>query len=237
MKYQAEDICIASIYYGVLGPVTLPHGPSMRESDGRSTLYELKPVPREKMLTKPFVLTVTDAFETVPNPEQSSGTKMAKSSRPVDVNQIADYLVRHWAGNFMGLPPGATPGIVRIKGTIPHQDEMKEMISRQTAFAEHMFNAAEKLVSERQTRWITQTMRDSSVWLKRLRPWTHQMMSDTAEEPCPFCRVLIEPQAYVCKACGRIVMDASGNKLTPASLEFTAQIGAPGPQPKAQPVS
>ena len=229
-KYVAETVVIASIYPGTLDSVVLPHGPTMKLKDGRATRYALEPVPRER-LKKPFLLEVSDGYESVPNPVQSNGNQIAMSPRPVDANEIADFLVQHWAANLIGMPPGVTPGIMRIRGSVPHQDELAELERRQTSYAEFMFEQGEILVFERKIKWITQPMRDSAVWLKRPRNWVNQTVSDR-EEPCPFCKKLIPIDAYVCQGCSRIV------RKIPDELNFDTPAKVPTmPAPAVRPTA
>lgn len=193
-KVVLEKVYIASIHPSKTDAVILPHGATMRKEEGRSTKYELKPVPREKM-NKPFLLEVTDAYESVLDNTNTNGTFVA---RPVDVNQIADWLVNHWAGNMTDCP---SPGIMKIIGTVPQQAELEELARRQTAYSEHMFERAEMLVFERRSKFITQQMRDAAIWLRRERNWVNQSISEQTEK-CPACRQDMPIDAYICHHCG-----------------------------------
>jgi len=227
-KYQAEEICIASIYYGKVEPVKMYHGLSPNPKNGRCTLYELEPVKRG---AKPFVLTVADAFERVPNPIKSEGNKLAYDEAPVDVNRIVDNLISIWAGNMIGVPPGASPGIMRIIGTVPQKRELDDMMRIQTAFAEHMFNEGEKLARASAFHHITDTMRESAVWLNYSRNWINVKVSANMVD-CQWCKQPVPEDAFVCHLCSNRLIDGQGNRVNPAAVLAAAQ----QPQ-KAQPVA
>jgi hypothetical protein len=226
-----EQVCIASIYPGKTDVIRLPHGPGLSPRNGRLTAYSLEPVPRDKTpgikwhSRNPFVLTVDDAYESVPAPWKSKGPVMAIDTMPVDVNQIADYLVNQWAGNLMGMPAGVTPGIMRIRGTVPHNDEIQELIQKQTAYAEHMLGVGDMLFQEpRERKWITTPMRESAIWLGRSRNWINAKVDPSAEKiPCRFCKAPVDQDAYVCQTCSRVL------RAIPAELDLEQPKMPPAP--------
>lgn len=198
-KYTAEVRYIASIWPGKLERVTLYHGPSPNVHSKRATGYELQPVPRGG---KAFVLEVADGFENVFDPT-AIGNKSSdrRRSSPIDSAETVRVLVNHWGGNIVDMPPGGGLGIREIIGTIPQKQELEQMRSELTLFAEFQFQKGE--LHHRQNQWkeITQTMRDCANWLEKDVLWANPASASELIN-CVACGELVKPKAAVCKHCG-----------------------------------
>lgn len=213
-KYTAESIWIASIYPGIVQPITKYHGPHPSPRSARATVYRLKPVQRGG---KPFLLEVSDAFENVPNPMKAAesmkseriGSTMVFDSSPVACEEIVENLLQEWAGGMVGLPPGAAPGIIRLIGTVPTQDERERMTQQQTILYEYLFQEGERLYRQSDWKGITQTMRDAAVWLGHERIWSTPAKSSESVN-CPGCNEVISSAAAVCKHCGTRIKELPG---------------------------
>lgn len=224
-KYVAESKWIASIYPGKLWPITKYVGPHPNPRTARATVYKLNPVPRGG---KPSLLEVTDAFQNVPNPMKAAesmktdriGSNMVFDSAPVACEEICENLIQEWAGAMVGLPAGARPGIMVIVGTVPMQAEMKQLVEQQTVFCEYLFQEGERLARVNDWKGITQTMRDSAVWLGHERIWSSPAKSSDVVQ-CPACRQVIPSDASVCHHCGTRV------KAMSAELAAMNQVARP----------
>lgn len=207
-KYVAESVWIASIYPGAMPPITKNVGPKPSPRSERATVYRLKPVPRDRW-KKPHLLEVTDAFENVPNPIKAAesnrgdriGANMVFDTSPVPCEEIAANLIQEWAGNMVGIPPGASPGIMQIVGTTPTEAELEQLFRMQSLFFEYLFQEGEKLARVHDYKGITQTMRDASVWLGHERVWSVPQDSKAVSN-CPACTKVINAAALVCEHCG-----------------------------------
>jgi hypothetical protein len=197
---------MASIWPGKLEPKPMYHGLDQDARTGRCTVYWIPPV--RKNARPPYeLLTISDSFENVPDLNELAGDlrggRTPMTSKPVPCEDIAENLRRFWAGNMVGIPAGASPGIIILpKGReVPHQKDIDAMMSMQTAFAEHQFQQGERLASERDWKGITQTMRDMAKWLGHERRWsTPEMVIESVG--CPACKQPIPKDAFVCFHCG-----------------------------------
>lgn len=201
-KYEADKLVIASIWPGTLEAKVLYHGKDPDAHSGRATRYWIPPVKRGSR--PPYkLLEVFDSFENVPDHMNGDNGKPEWTGKPVLCEEIAENLLRFWAGNMVGIPAGATPGIIALpKGReVPHQSDIDRMFEIQGLFAEYLFQQGERLAAERDWKGITQTMRDMAKWLERDRNWsTPEMSSKTAN--CPACGQVIPDNVYVCFHCG-----------------------------------
>jgi hypothetical protein len=146
------------------------------------------------------LIEVSDSFENVPDYRSADDGKPEWSSKPVPCEDIVQDLLRFWAGNMVGIPAGASPGIIAIAEELPSEEELTRMLIMQTAFAEFQFQTGERLAIERDWKGITQTMRDMADWLERPRPWANPELASKKVE-CPACRQPIPGDAYVCHHC------------------------------------
>lgn len=213
-RYQAEALYIASIYPGQLEAQMKYHGDSTDPREGRAKRYWIPPVPRLERpelpdevknvkITKAHgrwcaILEVCDAFENVPNPLKADGGRMHFDLSPVDCREIATNLHRYWGGNFVDLPAGATPGMMIIKGTVPNEDEMRQMVVQQQAFYEYRLMQGDKCARENNWKEFTQQMRDAVAYLGKERPWSGGMITTD----CPACMEQIPSGASICSHCG-----------------------------------
>jgi hypothetical protein len=229
-RYVADSKYIASIFPGNLDRIKLYHGVNPKPGSGRATVYCLPPVPREGRPVIPedltnvkhvkqngrhfVVLEVSDAFENILNPLKSaeSGTRVWDSG-PVPCEEIIGTLMKHWTGNMVGVPPGATPGVMVINNSTPSQDETAIMLRAQNAFYEYMFQEGERLARENDWKHITDNMRDACDWLGHKRNWAHPGNSQSTIN-CPECKQPILADANVCHHCR--------TRLRPVSPELAA---------------
>jgi hypothetical protein len=206
-KYTADTITIASIWPGTLEPKIMYHGADPDPKSPRATRYWIEPVKRNSR--PPYrLLLVSDSFENIADYTNAEGGKPEFISRPVMCEHIVENLLRYWAGNMVGVPAGAAPGIIALKGeagkdgyAIPHSTELDTMFRMQTMFAEDQFQKGERLAAEREWKGITQTMRDMARWLGRDRPWSTPELTMKVID-CPACRQPIPDDAYICHHCG-----------------------------------
>jgi hypothetical protein len=198
-KYVADSVYIASIWPGKLNPIQKMVGAEPDDSKGRCTTYQLAPVPRR---AKACVIEVTDGFETCRDWIQSAEQgREINNLRPVDCKQIAANLVAEWAGGFVDSPHGAGLGIRIISGSVPHEDELREMHNELSAFCEWSFQEAERHARLNEWREITATMRECAKWLGRDRLWSEPQKSGDLV-PCAACQTPISNKALVCPQCG-----------------------------------
>lgn len=201
-KYEAESFYVASIYPGQLEPVKLYHGTSPDARQGRCTTYTMKPVARGK---KACTIEVFDAFETVIDPMQTMQQGVVtRTPRPVSGQNTADVLVSYWAANIHGMPQGAGPGVMRIVGTVPTEQEKAIMTAQLSKYAEWRFMKGERLHAEKKIDQITDEMVLMAKWLGRQTAWSDPGMALEMVE-CPECTGLIKPHAKVCIHCKRAV--------------------------------
>ncbi len=258
-KYVAESRVIASIYPGTVERITLYHGHDPKPTKGRATSYWLPPIPKNKspfpagqeerdafeaklkshnVTVKKVngswvaLLEVSDAFESVFNvlKSESVGKLAAFDTNPVDCDQIANFLIHQWAENMVGIPAGASPGIMIIAGTVPTVEEQKQMLTMQTAFYTDRFQQAETLIAQNQYRELTQVMKDAAVYLDHARTWASPGLS-TQTINCPACRQVLPDDAMVCHHCGLRV-----KALTP-ELAALNQSGQPAPVKETVPAA
>jgi hypothetical protein len=205
-RYEADCCFIASIYPGKLEPIRRHYGPS-RESQGikaiRSTLFELKPVPRGG---EPFVFPVWDSFQNIVVVGQKE-----RQPKPVPVQEIVDDVLARWTGGLHNVPTGAKPGIIQIAGSKPTRAEHEEMKQVQTIYFEFHFNKGEEL--HRQNKWddITEVMRLGANWLGRDALWANPAIA-MESGPCPLCTRIIPNAAIFCPECKQQI------KAMPAEL-------------------
>lgn len=220
-RYEAEVQYIASIYPGKLEPVRRHYGPS-RESVGpkavRSTLFELKPVPRGG---KPCVIQVMDSFQDVIVLGQKE-----KVAKPVEVQSIVDDILAKWTGGLFNVPSGAKPGIMQIASTVPTKAELDEMTRDQTVYFEYLFSEGSKLHDQKQWDNITQPMRDASNWLGRDAVWANPAIA-MHTGPCPLCTEIIPNSAVFCPQCKQQVSFMDGGNLVRYSAAQILSIAAP----------
>jgi hypothetical protein len=197
-----DDVVIASLYPGQKPRISKPFGPDIKRSKGATTWFELKPVKRGG---KPFLLKVSDMFQHYRD-ELNSGKPWKVD--PVECTQIADNLVTEWAGNIPNLPPGAFPGIMRIIGNVPTQDELEFMREGMTAYFEFMFLEGDQM-SKQNPKWVSPEHRLAAEWLGRATPWANssQALRDTI---CPSCKQPIPLDALRCHLCGAQVKAFTG---------------------------
>ena len=198
-KYVAESVTIASIWPGKLPPLQKYVGEHPRDTRGRCTTYELEPVPRGG---KTFTLEVYDGFESVRDWIESAeqGTQIVKSN-PVDCREIAENLVREWAGNFVDVPANAGLGIKIIRGSVPHVDELRDMKEELSRFANWQFQKAEQHARLNEWKEISETMRVCAKWLGQDRIWSEPQKAGELTA-CAACRETISSLASVCPKCG-----------------------------------
>src|SRR6185312_10003537 len=189
-KYVAESRYIASIYPGQLEPIRLYHGPSFDPKSGRCTMYRIPPVPRGD---KPFVLEVSDAFETV---LQLTPDGSEKVSKPVVVDETVKTLLHNWAENIAEFP--GRPGVMEIAGPEPTEDELRQMREQQTVLFEALYHQG-KLLSVNDWKRITEPMRMAGTYLGRSDSWLNPENSGVE---CPACAEPISSRAAICKHCG-----------------------------------
>jgi hypothetical protein len=153
---------------------------------------------------------VSDMFENVVDwlgqgqgstPELKGRFQTRHTSKPVDCARLAQNLLQEWSGGMVGVPTGAAPGIMIIEHEEPTPQECRQMLIRQTAFAEFQFNEAEKLARMNDYKGITRVMIDMSTWLGRSRPWSNPEAEASMVE-CPVCTGQIKSNAFVCRHCG-----------------------------------
>ncbi len=198
-KWTPDVKFIASIYPGELDTVALNHGPSPSPKTPRRTVYKLTPVPRDQARTKPCVIEVRDGFEDVLDLMGiQSGNKYM--SKPVDSAETVGCLLKYWTGNMVGVPPGASPGIIEISNTLPTQAEFREMFERQTQYAEFLFQEGERLNRENNWKEITGAMKVMARWIGRETIWATPEQANKMEN-CPACGELIPPKVAICKHC------------------------------------
>ena len=201
-KYSAESTFIASIYPGELDAISLNHGPKPEVNSPRRTTYKLKPVKRGE---KPYVIEVSDAFENILDPTKSAAQgRKFWSSAIVPYREICDNLISVWAGNMVGVPTGAGFGIMEVPNTLPTQAQLRQMMDRQTAFAEWAFQEGEKCNRENNWKDIRDCWRVMAIWLGKKALWANPESASTLVN-CPACRTLIDPEAAVCATCGTVV--------------------------------
>lgn len=237
-RYTAEAVYIASIYPGKLTSIQKYHGDTTNPREGRAKRYYLPPVYRGikpvipegcknvKAFRTPHdvwvaVLEVTDAFELVPNPLKADGGRMAWDMSPVDCHQIATNLHAEWAGNFVAVPAGASPGIKIIINTVPTPDELDEMLNMQKSFYDFLLSEGDRHSRQNEWREITQYMRDAANYLRQERAWSG---SGITTVDCPHCLQPIQKTATVCYHCSRDVK--------PALVEAEPETVAVGPASK-----
>lgn len=209
-KYQAEVKYIGSIYPGAVTPQRRNYGPS-RESKGpnavRSTLFEMKPVPRGQ---KAYVLPILDSFEDVLDPVSMSSManpgkgEKPRMAKPVPVEEIVSDLLGCWTGHLFNVPSGAKPGIIEVVNSVPSQAELRQMDTQQSLYFEYLFAEGERLHNQNDWKEITETMRLAAEWLGHKRTWSHQAIARDAA-PCPFCTKIIPNSALVCEYCSKTV--------------------------------
>lgn len=232
-KYQAEIRYIASIYPGKIAPITKFVGPSMNPRDGRATVYWMPSIKRDE---KPSdkrdgkkqqnltilkvgyqhiaVLSVADSFENVLDPLQlGTGLKTADTYKPLPVScdELARDLISHWAGNMVGLPPGASPGIMVCANLTPTQDELSRMVLMQTAYFEHRLQEADNLANENRHRFITDEMKTAAIWLGKDRSWATPSAN---LGKCKWCMATMPSEAIVCQICSRDQETGSADSVT-----------------------
>ena len=210
-QYKADVKYICSIYPGQLPALRRNYG-SSPTNDGkgasRSTLFELKPVPRG---SRPgfFTLPVYDSFESIIDVMGTSQLKKGEKAylpRLVPVDEIVRDLVQKWAGGLIGVPVGAHPGVMEIANTSPTQDERESMETAQTLYFEFLFSEGERLYRENKFTDITDTMRLAAEWIGQKRPWSDAGVARSSN-PCPFCTEIISDMAIVCPRCQRQVKE------------------------------
>jgi hypothetical protein len=198
-KWTPDIKFIASIYPGELDSVPLNHGPSPQPRTPRRTVYKLTPVPRDKARTNPCVIEVRDGFEDVID-LMGAQTGRKTMPKPVDSAETVACLLKYWTGSMVGVPPGATPGIIEIANTVPTQAEFRQMFEIQTAYFEFLFQTGERLNRENNWKEITGAMRIGAEWLGRDSDWSNPARV-TEMVACPACGELIMPKMAVCKHC------------------------------------
>ncbi len=198
-KWAADTRYIASIYPGDLEAVAYNHGPSPDRTKGRRTVYRLTPVPRETARTRPCVIEVADGFEDVLNPMGGSfGNKY--QPKPVDADETVRCLLQHWTGNMVGVPAGASPGIILIANTFPTKAEMERMFEMQTLYFEWGYQEGERLHRENSWKEITAAMKIGAAWLGKDTIWSNPARVSEMVN-CPACGEEIQPKVAVCKHC------------------------------------
>jgi hypothetical protein len=218
-KYTSESQYVCSIYPGKLDPFVANVGPDPSPRKGRRTVYSLAPIKdryAKKVTDRYCVVEFADAFESVPNPQASTGGPMPMTSSPVPCQELVKNALSLWCGNIPGMPAGYTPGIGVIANSVPTEAELKELERRQTLYFETWFQLGEK--AHRENKWdaITQPMRDACVWLGYTRVWASPERS-SEQLPCPMCQQLIRPEQVICHHCRSRVRDLPANlaKLNP----------------------
>ncbi len=197
-RWAPDTKYIASIYPGELDAIALNHGPSPSKREGRRTVYKLKPVPREEARTKPCIIQVVDGFEDVINMMGNGEKTMPK---PVDANETVRCLLQYWTGNMVGVPTGATPGIIEIANTFPTKAEFERLFELQTLYGEFLFQEGERLNRENNWKEITGAMKVMAMWLGKDTVWSNP--TRVAEMVnCPACGGLIQPRVSICLHCG-----------------------------------
>lgn len=210
-KYIADSLYIASIYPGELEPVRRNYGPS-RQSTGkgaeRSTCFRLTPIVRG---SKPgyCIIEVTDSFEDVIDLSQiqnstAGSVHKPKALKPVPVETIVADVLAIWTGGLFNVPQGAKPGIMQIAGTVPTQNELREMTLTQTLYFEYLFAEGERLDQQKDWKDITGVMRLAAEWLGHRRAWSHRAIAADSS-PCPICTAMVPNAAYVCPSCGKVI--------------------------------
>jgi hypothetical protein len=125
----------------------------------------------------------------------------ARQPKPVDARETVENLLRIWTGNMVGVPPGASPGVIEIANTFPTKTESEEMIERQTLYAEFLFTEGERLDREKNWKEITGAMKIMAKWLGKQTLWSEPgRVSDMV--PCPACGGQILPRIPKCIHCG-----------------------------------
>ena len=204
-KFVPDSVTIASIWPGKLRPIQkyVGESPNRKDRDGRSmprcTTYELKPVGKRD---EPYTTEVTDAFESKRDWIQSAEQgREINSLDIVDCHELAENLIREWSGNLADAPPGAGMGIRMIRGSVPHQDELREMRAELAAFCQWQFQTAERHARLNEWKEITPTMRECTKWLGHERLYSEPAKSGDMMA-CPACREQISSEALVCSKCG-----------------------------------
>lgn len=199
-KYIADTTSIASIYPGFTEPIRRDHSPDSNPNKGTSTWYRLKPV---KKGGKAFVLEVSDCFEHKKDVCKSIDRgRITMEITPISVEEVCDDLLKHWVGNIVGLPHGALPGIMKIRGTVPQQEELEQMRAQQQAYMEYYFAEGERIYQSNEgVHKISPKSKMAAEYLGRPTLWSHPAKS-TDEVPCRACRKTIAADAYVCSHCG-----------------------------------
>lgn len=197
-KFTPDVVRIASIFPGKTDRIAMDHGPSQFREDGTTTFYELKPA----TATKPYMLEITDSFQHYKDEIKTAATGMTQYGiHPIACEDIADYLIRMWAGNLVDVPADAKPGIMIIRGATPHQDEIRLMKEQQRAYFEFFFLEGERLAKDAQVKQISPPMKLAAEYLGRPRPWSHA--SNALENiKCPACKFDIPEDSYICGNCG-----------------------------------
>jgi hypothetical protein len=200
-KYIAESQYIASIYPGMLERITLYHGDDPDVNSARAKVYWIPPFVKGYG-AKPKTLEVSDCFENVLDPMGSTETATkAWQSKPVPYQDIVRNLLQRWAGGMIGLPSGASPGIMAIKGTVPHDDEIKELYRMQNTYYEYNFQQGERRARENDWKGITPDMKDAAIWLGVDRAWSTPGTSANMVA-CSECKQQIPVDARICHHCG-----------------------------------
>lgn len=200
-KWQPDTHYIASIYPGDLDAIALNHGPSPDRTKGRRTIYRLTPVPRAEARTKPCVIQVADAFEDVID---LFGGPKAKQPKPIDSAETVRNLLQYWTGNMVGVPSGASPGIIEIANTFPTKAEFERMFEMQTLYFEWGYQRGEQLHRENNWKEITGAMKLGALWLRREPIWANPAQVSEMVA-CPLCKGMIDPTASVCIHCSRTI--------------------------------
>ena len=200
-RWTKEVKYIASIYPGVLEPIRLNHGPSPDPAKGgRLTTYQLTPVPKGKPAC---VIEIADGFENILDVfAVGSGTRNNPVTfKPVDPEETVKVLLGLWTGNMVGVPPGASPGIMEIIGTVPQRSEMEQMRRQQTLYGEFLYADGSRLHREGNWKEITGAMRVMAEWLGRGSDiWVNPAKANEMID-CPECGGIIAPNANVCIHC------------------------------------
>lgn len=202
--YFSHTVYIASIWPSKMPSISKNFGLQPENHAARRITFNLEPVERGG---EPFILPVSDCFESIMDPMQSDGKRKSFNPRLVGCEEIATALVNEWATGFPGAPAGAQPGIMVIEGDKPTEDELAHMTSVQAAFMAWAFGEGERLHREAKYGSITPTMQVAAKWLGKDNIWANpSKAADTAT--CPWCATIIPAQAYVCQQCTRPVRKA-----------------------------
>ncbi len=235
-RFEADRRYICSIYPGTLTPVRRHYGVSVAglgpSRAASSTLFQLKPVPRSICQKSPFVLVVEDSFEQIPN---FLGQRGERTPRLVPCEEIVQDLLTQWVGGLFNVPPGARPGVGEISNSVPSVAEMSGLMTQQTSYFEYWFLQGEAIAKQDEGTikvhgsQITPMMRLAADWLGEKRNWSDPKIARDAVS-CPFCKVSIPGDAFVCANCGKTVKE-----LTP-ELARLAMGGAQTQQPPSAPL-